>query len=172
MATVTVTARSSYSQCLATTLGALKGPSETSETLENTNRAHTAIEGTVESIVGADAVNVGRAFGPGPGPTAATNAATAAFGEQIQSALERAGPLLKGTGYVLGAASIANGYRTDGLLGASLATSDFAIESAMSSTVVGAGAAIAFNAAGGTRTLLEGQALQYCAGFLGVVGSL
>jgi RHS repeat-associated protein len=172
METVTVTARDPYSQCLADALAAIgvANPADGSETLENVSQARTALEGAVEGLAGASAVNVGRAFGPGPGPAAATNAALAEFGEQTQGVLESAGPLLKGTGYVLGAISIANGYQTGGLLGAAYATSDFALESVMSTTVLGAGAAIAFNRMGGTRAVLQSpsMAMIMCSGLGGI----
>jgi hypothetical protein len=55
--------------------------------------------------------------------------------------LESAGGYLKIGRYALGAASVINGYAIDGLKGAAYGATDAAIETALSTTVIGAGAA-------------------------------
>jgi hypothetical protein len=146
-----------FDQCMAAaSSGANSNSREDSvkETLDNLGQAHSALDASVERLAGASALSVGRAFGGGQTSlTAPSNAAVAQYGASVKSGLETVAPYLKFTGYVLGGASILNGFRSGGTVGGMYATADFAIETALSSTLAGVGAAIAYDRAGGTRAV-------------------
>lgn len=142
---------------------------------------NTAFEGGTESLVGASATSVGKAFaGPSPfGPLAPpTNAGYEALGSQIQSSLEPFATGLRYSGYVLGFGSIVldayTGLETGGPTGAAAGTTfgltDFGVDLALTTLgPVGAVAAIGFTATGGAKsaTAAVGTAVM-CSAKLGV----
>jgi RHS repeat-associated protein len=146
-----------FDQCMAAaSSGANSSSPEDSvkETFDNLGQAHSALDASVERLAGASALSVGRAFGGGQTSlTAPSNAAVAQYGASVKSGLETVAPYLKFTGYVLGGASILNGIRTGGPAGGAYATADFGIETALSSTLIGVGAAFAYDRVGGTRAV-------------------
>lgn len=167
LAEITVTAkkmsppssRETFEECIASASGGTSGePADAAtETLNNVGQAHAALETSVERLAAASAVNVGRAFGgTQAGLTAPSNAALTQYGTGIKLGLETATPYIKLAGYTLGAASILRGIQTGGVSGGLYATADFGIESALSGTGVGVAAAIAYDRAGGARTVARG----------------
>lgn len=146
-----------YQDCLANALGSIGTTTSSdpiSDALTKAGQATTAAETAAMQTAQASALAIGKTFSGGTRPSVPipTNAQMQGFGTQVQSALNETGNFLKNTGYLLGGASVVNGYLTGGWEGAGYSLVDFGVEAGLSAGgPAGAAAAIGYAQAGGSQ---------------------
>jgi RHS repeat-associated protein len=171
-------------ECLANASAGIGNPATANfnPIVENLSATQAATDSAMQTLTGASAVSVGRAFaGFQPGVPSATNSAFADFGADVQAILRRGAPLVTGAGGVLTVYSIGSstfsGYQSGGLSGAAsgfeYGSGDAILDYSLvdSFGLLGIPLAYAVDKMGGSQTLLSSTEYEFAVqDFLGKAG--